>query len=907
MIETLATFADQVTNMAREVGIEGKLGGHARVPGAAGLWRDLTDNVNQLAANLTTQVRAIAEVATAVTKGDLTRSIKVEAQGEVAALKDNINEMIVNLKDTTLKNAEQDWLKTNLAKFSRMLQGQKNMITVGRLILSELAPLVSAHHAVMYTHDALADPPCLTLLASYAYDKPGEVGPRFALGEGLVGQCAIEKQKILLTNVPENYIRVSSGLGSAAPANVMVLPIVFEGQVKAVLELASFEHFNPTHQAFLDQLTESIGIVLNTIEANMRTEDLLTQSQSLAQELQSRQEELQQTNQQLQEKAQLLAHQNVEVERKNQEVEQARQALEEKAEQLALTSKYKSEFLANMSHELRTPLNSLLILSDQLSKNHDGNLTPKQTEYCKTIHSSGNDLLMLINDILDLSKIESGTISIETGDMPLSSLKQHMERTFRQLAADKGLEFEVAFDDNLPETIRTDEKRLQQVVLNLLSNAFKFTEAGSVTLSARCVDSGWNSNHPVLRTVESAIEIAVTDTGIGIPEDKQKLIFEAFQQADATTSRKFGGTGLGLSISREIARLLGGELQVRSTPSQGSTFTLFVPLEAAAIVAPAGTTTARYENSGAAVPSAIPATLEVSDDRDSLGGEAFVLIVEDDVTFASILLDLARAAGLKGVVSTAGAGTLALARKLQPDAITLDLGLDDINGFVLLDLLKHDPDSGQIPIHVISGADEAASAAGLGAFGITGKPVDHDELAKLFRRIATQAKARRKRPPGRAKRNGAQDKPRQLPELAGAKVLIVDDDIRNIYSLTSVLESFDVEVLHAERGQDGILILEQTPGIDVALIDIMMPEMDGYETMRQIRERPGLADLPLISVTAKAMKGDRQKCLDAGASDYIAKPVDIELLLALLRVWIGKVRGRAAPAAGPHLVQTAAE
>jgi CheY-like chemotaxis protein len=483
-----------------------------------------------------------------------------------------------------------------------------------------------------------------------------------------------------------------------------------------------------------------------------------------------------------------------------------------------------------------------------------------------------------------------------------------MERTFRQLAADKGLEFQVAFDDNLPATIRTDEKRLQQVMLNLLSNAFKFTEAGSVTLSARCVDRGWNTNHAVLRGAESAIEIAVTDTGIGIPEDKQKLIFEAFQQADATTSRKFGGTGLGLSISREIARLLGGELQVRSTLGEGSTFTLFVPLEAAAIAAPAGTTTARYENSGATVPSALPATIEVSDDRDNLGGDPFVLIVEDDITFASILLDLARTAGLKGVVSTAGAGTLALARKLQPDAITLDLGLDDINGFVLLDLLKHDGESGQIPIHVISGADEAASAADLGALGITGKPADHEELAKLFRRIADQAKARRGRQPGRTKRrDGAQAKPRQLPELAGAKVLIVDDDIRNIYSLTSVLESFDVEVLHAERGADGILILEQTPGIDVALIDIMMPEMDGYETMRQIRDRPALADLPLISVTAKAMKGDRQKCLDAGASDYIAKPVDIELLLALLRVWIGKVRGRAALAAEPQLTQTAAE
>ena len=481
MIDTLATFADQVTTVAREVGVEGKLGGQASVPGAAGTWKDLTDNVNQLAANLTTQVRAIAEVATAVTKGDLTRSIKVEAQGEVAALKDNINEMIVNLKDTTLKNAEQDWLKTNLAKFSRMLQGQKDMLTVGRLILSELAPVVSAQHAVFYTHDALGDPPCLTLLASYAYEQAGRRRQAARAGRRAGRPVRLEKQKILLTNVPPDYIRISSGLGSAAPVNVIVLPVVFEGQVKAVLELASFERFNPTHQAFLDQLTESIGIVLNTIEANMRTEDLLKQSQSLAKELQSRQEELQQTNQELQEKARLLAHQNVEVERKNQEVEQARQALEEKAEQLALTSKYKSEFLANMSHELRTPLNSLLILSDQLSKNPDGNLSPKQTEYAKTIHSSGNDLLMLINDILDLSKIESGTVVLDVGELRFADLHNYVERTFRHVAEAKGVDFAVELDPSLPRTLTTDSKRLQQIIKNLLSNAFKFTHHGQVS------------------------------------------------------------------------------------------------------------------------------------------------------------------------------------------------------------------------------------------------------------------------------------------------------------------------------------------------------------------------------------------------------------------------------------------
>ncbi len=469
------------------------------MPGAAGTWRDLTDNVNQLAANLTTQVRAIAEVATAVTRGDLTRSIQVEAQAEVAALKDNINEMIRNLRETTLKNAEQDWLKTNLAKFSRMLQGQRDMLTVGRLILSELAPVVSAQHAVFYTLESGNNGPELRLLASYAFQKPNALGQTLHLGEGLVGQCAVEKQKIVLTNVPSDYIRIASGLGDATPVSIIVLPILFEGQVKAVMELGSFNQFNPTHQALLDQLTESIGIVLNTIEANTRTEDLLKESQSLAKELRSRQEELQQTNQELQEKALLLAHQNAEVERKNQEVEQARQALEDKAKQLALTSKYKSEFLANMSHELRTPLNSLLILSDQLSKNPDGNLSPKQTEFAKTIHSSGNDLLNLINDILDLSKIESGTVVVDVGELRFSDLYHYVERTFRHVAESKGLGFSIELDPQLPKSMHTDTKRLQQIIKNLLANAFKFTRSGEVRLSLERAPSGWSSDADNLR------------------------------------------------------------------------------------------------------------------------------------------------------------------------------------------------------------------------------------------------------------------------------------------------------------------------------------------------------------------------------------------------------------------------
>ncbi|WP_423141643.1 HAMP domain-containing protein [Parablastomonas sp. CN1-191] len=891
MIDTLSTFGDQVTNMAREVGIEGRLGGQASVPGAAGLWRDLTDNVNQLAANLTNQVRSIAEVATAVTAGDLTQSIAVEASGEMAALKDTINEMIGNLKDQTLKNAEQDWLKTNLARFSRMLQGERDLATVSSMIMSELAPLVNAQVGLFYVtrQDEADEEAKLELVASYGADDSARTRREVALREGLVGQAAADKRPIVLPKVPKDFVRVSSGLGETLPTSVTILPALYENDVKAVIELASLGEFSETHQSFLNQLMESIGIVLNTIAATMRTEDLLKQSQLLTQELQTRQTELttnqealHATNEELQDKAQALENEKRQVEAKNIEIEMARRAVEEKAEQLALTSKYKSEFLANMSHELRTPLNSLLILSKLLADNAQGNLNEKQTEFARTIHSAGSDLLNLINDILDLSKIESGTVSIELGDMSLAAMRLHMERTFRQLANEKGLAFNLDFDPALPEVVRTDEQRLQQVVLNLLSNAFKFTSDGSVTLSAKPVTL---PSAPGSRGV-SAIEFAVVDTGIGIPPEKQKLIFEAFQQADGTTSRKYGGTGLGLSISREIANLLGGELNVRSNPGQGSTFSLTVPLSLADAGSPAleapSTFTATGDDTAAALPAAIV------DDRDDLAQDPFVLIIEDDDTFAGVLLEIAHECGLKAVIATGGSGTVALVRRLRPYAITLDLGLNDINGLVLLDLLKHDPATRDIPVHVITGIDADRPAAEREADEVSGKPIDHDELAAMFNRIAKMARTTARQVPMTL--GERHETLRALPELAGSKMLIVDDDIRNIFSLTSVLESYGIEVSHAERGKAGIDILKKNPDIDIALIDIMMPEMDGYETMRQIRRTAKIADIPLIAVTAKAMQGDRQKCLDAGASDYIAKPVDVDLLLALLNVWLAKSR-----------------
>ncbi|WP_366512419.1 HAMP domain-containing protein [Hyphomicrobium sp.] len=1010
MTDTLALFADQVTTVAREVGVEGRLGGQANVPGAAGTWKDLTGNVNLLADNLTNQVRAIAEVATAVTKGDLTRSIQVDARGEVAELKDYINTMIGNLRLTTDRNTDQDWLKTNLARFTGMLQGQRDLATVGSRLLSELVPLVRGHQGVIYQM-GFDDDPKLRLLGRYA-DHPDRSYPTsIEVGKGFIGQCAVEKRRILVTDIPEDTAPVGSVMMEAPPRSIVVLPIIFEEQLKAVLAIASLYEFDKAHLTFLEQLTDSIGIVLNSIEATMQTESLLKQSQELAKELQLQQKELQTTNEQLGQKAQQLAERNVEVEAKNQEIEHARRALEEKATELALTSKYKSEFLANMSHELRTPLNSILILGQQLSDNVDRNLTDKQVEFARTIHAAGTDLLNLISDILDLSKIESGTVSVDAEELFLLNLLEAVARPFRHEADNRRLSFALDLDANLGRGIYTDAKRVQQVLKNLLSNAFKFTEQGGIRLTVAPAASGWSPENKTLSTAPSVIAFEVSDTGIGIPPDKQKIIFEAFQQADAGTSRKYGGTGLGLAISRELATLLGGEIQLKSTPGTGSTFTLYLPQRYAApnVVTELDPGRLRLRYDPLPAPRQERAVEHIADDREDLHpGDFLLLIVEDDPQYARIMLDLARNEGFKAVVAQRGSEALALANEHNPNAISLDVFLPDMLGWSVLSQLKQNPATRHIPVQLVTLDEDRQHGLAQGAFAFVTKPTTTEAIRDALTRIKDFSTASRKRllvvednPAEQMGINallghsdieiqtasagaeaiaymranpvdcvvldlklpdmsgfdvletlgadpalsdvpvvvftgrelsaeedarlhtmarsvivkGVESPERLLDEtalflhrvvgdlpvekqrmlerlhvsddaLVGKTVLLVDDDARNIFALSSVLERRRMNVLTATTGREALASLEQTPNISIVLMDIMMPEMDGYETMQAIRSEAHWRRLPIIALTAKAMKGDREKCLEAGASDYLAKPVNTEQLLAALRMWL---------------------
>ncbi|HMJ38797.1 MAG TPA: HAMP domain-containing protein [Verrucomicrobiae bacterium] len=899
MTGTLAVFADQVTSVAREVGVEGRLGGQARVPGASGTWRDLTDNVNQLSATLTTQVRAIAEVATAVTKGDLTRSIGVDASGEVASLKDNINEMIRNLKDTTEKNTEQDWLKTNIARFTRMLQGQRDPMTVSKMILSELAPLVNAEHGVFYSMiGPNGQPTHLAFQAGYAYRQRKNLPKEFHLGEGLVGQCALEKRRIVLTDVPGDYIRINSALGEATPANIVVLPVLFEGDVRAVIELASFKPFSATHMDFLDQLMESIGIVLNTIEANSRTEDLLKQSQSLANELQSQQDQLQRTNEELAEKARQLVQQNSEIDQRRNEVESAKVLVEEKAEQLALTSRYKSEFLANMSHELRTPLNSLLILAQELAANPDGNLLAKQIEYATIIRSSGTDLLKLINDILDLSKIESGTVTLDIANWPLAELKPMLERTFRHVAEATKLAFSIDLRPGLPETMQTDPQRLQQILNNLLSNAFKFTERGKVEFVAQVATSGWGgAGSELLDRAAAVIAFNVIDTGIGIPEDKQQSIFEAFAQGDGTTSRKYGGTGLGLSICRELTRLLGGEIRLESEAGVGSVFTVYLPVGTPSQPRRGGsngTANGRSDDSMQTAPRPVGTAVAVGagwhveashsvSTREQAGAtDKTLLVVEDDPYQRQHIVDLMASVDARTIAVGSGEEALALLEDQKFTCVVIDLGLPGLSGWQVIDHIRSRKALRSMPLLVYTARDltkKEELKLGRATKTIVIKEVRSPERLKDEVTAILEAGP----PMTQSGSNGAQPAD---TALAGKKILVVDDDIRNIFALTAMLERQQMEVISVDSGQEALDTLAARSDIEIALVDVMMPEMDGYQTMRKMRDQASFIDRPIIALTAKAMKGDREKCIEAGASDYIAKPVNTEELLSMLKSWL---------------------
>ncbi|MCX4814311.1 HAMP domain-containing protein [Streptomyces sp. NBC_01239] len=813
MVDQLSSFAEEVTRVAREVGTEGQLGGQARVRDVDGTWRDLTESVNEMAGNLTRQVRAIARVATAVTRGDLNLKIDVDAAGEIQELQDYINKMIANLRDTTIANKEQDWLKGNLARISALMQGRRDLDDVASLIMSELTPVVSAQHGAFFLALPLADAEGedayeLRMLGSYGYSM-GSMPTSFRPGEALIGTAAQERRTILVENAPSGYLKISSGLGEAPPAQVIVLPVLFEGKVLGIIELASFTPFTHIQKDFLNQIAEMIATSVNTISVNTKTEVLLKQSQELTEqlrersaELENRQKALQSSNAELEEKAELLAQQNRDIEVKNTEIEEARQVLEERAEQLAVSMRYKSEFLANMSHELRTPLNSLLILAKLLADNAEGNLSPKQVEFAETIHGAGSDLLQLINDILDLSKVEAGKMDVSPTRIALVQLVDYVEATFRPLTAEKGLDLSVRVSPELPATLHTDEQRLLQVLRNLLSNAVKFTDSGAVELVIRPA----GADVPVaireqlleagsLRDADAdLIAFSVTDTGIGIAGSKMRVIFEAFKQADGTTSRKYGGTGLGLSISREIAQLLGGEIHAQSEPGRGSTFTLYLPLH----------------------PSELPPQ------------------------------------GYQQLPALEAGDLVASAAELAELSERSEVGIET-------------------PAEVKSYHETQNGAAAL--FRRRRRTVE--QSTQLGQTVRDQWASEESAP---SSRRGIR--------FGGEKVLIVDDDIRNVFALTSVLEQHGLSVLYAENGREGIEVLEQHDDVTVVLMDIMMPEMDGYATTTAIRRMPQFAGLPIIALTAKAMKGDREKAIESGASDYVTKPVDPDHLLSVMEQWM---------------------
>lgn len=982
--------------------------------------------------------------------------------------------MTAKLREMTQQSAAQDWLKTGQAKLNAEMSGEQDNATLARNILLFLCRYLNMPVGVFYLfeqseyqqHNPLSNSNTLRMIASYGYSHRKNLANQFALGEGLVGQSALEKQLIIINQVPEDYIHVQSGLGEAVPRSILVLPFMYDGELKGVIELGSFAMFSSLQLDFLQQLTEAIAIAVNTAQSRTKMQELLNQTQtqteelqaqaeelqSQTEELQTQQEELRQTNEELQMRTHELERQKDEVREKNSVLERTQRDIEEKARELELASKYKSEFLANMSHELRTPLNSLLILAQLLADNKLGNLNAKQVEYAKTIHSAGNDLLTLINEILDLSKVEAGKMEVHLEDVSLQELVEMTENKFRHVAESKKLEFSVSCDPSI-SIVYTDGQRLKQILNNLLSNAFKFTLTGKIQVQVTRPVVGDDFVRKIGLNPQKTVKFSVSDTGIGIPQDKLMLVFEAFQQADGTTNRRFGGTGLGLSISRQLARLLGGDVHLHSEVGKGSIFTLYLPehLENKAVIAGSFKVTPKVAppvpeiKAAPAVPWHVslateqptahldlektvvedipapttyyppPPSTEVEDDRFDLhAGDKFILVVEDDRKFSTILMELAREKGFKCVLAEDGKTALQFAEQYQPNAIILDVGLPKIDGWTVMERLKDNPKTRHIPVHFMSAADHGRDARNMGAIGYLLKPVSMNELSDAFRRIehfiaktlknlvlvveneryqqkilnlvsndgatvvmfktcdeayaylvnhstdcliididvaatletqhlsvvkllqqlaadenlsqipviiyadreltvqeemmlqacSASLTVKAVRSPERLldeatlflhqleerlpheKRQMLQMVHDKEAILRGKKVLVVDDDMRNTFALATVLEERDMEVIVAKNGRESLQLLDETPDVALVLMDIMMPEMDGYEAMRKIREQARFRKLPIIALTAKAMKGDKAKCIEAGANDYLAKPVDTDKLVSLMRVWL---------------------
>jgi signal transduction histidine kinase/CheY-like chemotaxis protein/HAMP domain-containing protein len=975
MVDQLSSFAAEVTRVAREVGREGKLGGQAEVEGVSGTWKRLTENVNELAGTLTRQIRAISGVTSAVAAGDMTQTISVEAEGEVAELKDSINAMVRSLRETVQASHDQDWLKTNLASIGSMLQGHRDLEVVAELIMEELAPLLGAQHGTFFLTEDWSGEQRLRLIAGYGLRADKNAPIQYRIGQSLIGQVAKSKRPIVVDEIPHGYIKISSGLGEASPSNLAIMPIMFEDQVLGVVELASFSKFTTIQIAFLEQLAETLGISVNAIIANSRTDALLEESQRLtaelqarSSELQARSEELQQSNADLEDKAALLATQKQDIEAKNEEIELAREEIEARARQLALASQYKSQFLANMSHELRTPLNSLLILARLLAQNPGRNLTAKQVEYANVIHSAGSDLLQLINDILDLSKVEAGRMDVRAERFTLATLIEDIQATFRPLTAEKGLDFEVSVASSAPSELVTDRQRLRQVLGNLLSNAVKFTEQGRVTLqvAATSVDATGADGQRRGPGDEPVAVFSVTDTGIGIAPENLAVIFGAFQQGDGTLSRRYSGTGLGLSIASEVSALLGGTISATSDLGHGSTFTLSVPavlpdipaipvLENAFAMPDAigrlddpldldGLAVGRNRPGGASPgaighlhavtgrATALAATAATEPDDGTAGARAYadaaraqargqaparqqdrkVLVFEPTsgglltLLAHSAVSDLAQlhATVRVGTATSPGQGTAMLAA--EPfRCVVADLGMPTTIEF--LDQVQEKPDLREIPVLAYAPGEPdtdmrdrlAALRCGYPSLELLPSLDDLRERITLYLSAAqpgqVPALVRDVAEPAAGRSAGVRSTgahhvtaPAHHPALRGKHVLVIDDDARNVFAISSTLELHDLLVTHASDGSRGIEALRAAPDTDLILMDVMMPGMDGYATMTAIRQMPQFGRLPIIAVTARAMPGDREKSLAAGANDYVTKPVDTEELLACMERWLSK-------------------